>query len=72
MRKQPKKKNQNFYQIFGLNGALNILEYKKKKIIRVDIMRGGVAERKQVINTLINRWSFQSTNCKHGMQACHI
>ena len=53
MRKQPKKKNQNIYQIFGLNGTLNILEYKKKKIIRVDIMQGGVAERKPVVNTLI-------------------
>ena len=53
MRKQPKKKNQNIYQIFGLNGILNIIEYKKKKIIRVDIMQGGVAERKSIVNKLI-------------------
>ena len=53
MRKQPKKKNQNIHQIFGLNGALNILEYKKKKIMRVDIMQDGVAERKPVIIKLI-------------------
>ena len=58
MRKQPKKKNQNIYQIFGLNGTLNILEYKKKKIIRVDIMQGGVAERKPVVNTLIKTKTF--------------
>ena len=53
MRKQAKKKKQNIYQIFGLNGTLNILEYKKKKIIRVDIMQGGVAERKSVVNKLV-------------------
>ena len=53
MRKQPKKKNQYIHQIFGLNGTLNILEYKKKKIIRMDIMQGGVAERKPVVNKLI-------------------
>ena len=58
MRKQPKKKNQNIYQIFGLNGTLNILEYKKKKIMRVDIMQGGVAERKPVIIKLIKTKSF--------------
>ena len=58
MRKQPKKKNQNIYQIFGLNGTLNILEYKKKKIIRVDIMQGGVAERKPIVNKLIKTKSF--------------
>ena len=58
MRKQPKKKNQNIYQIFGLNGTLNILEYKKKKIIRVDIMQGGLAERKPVVNTLIKTKTF--------------
>ena len=58
MRKQPKKKNQNIHQIFGLNGALNILEYKKKKIMRVDIMQDGVAERKPVIIKLIKTKSF--------------
>ena len=58
MRKQPKKKKQNIYQIFGLNGTLNILEYKKKKIIWVDIMQGGVAERKPVVNTLIKTKTF--------------
>ena len=55
MRKQPKKKNQNIHQIFGLNGALNILEYKKKNIMRVDIMQDGVAERKPVIIKLIKQ-----------------
>ena len=58
MRKQPKKKNQNIHQIFGLNGALNILEYKKKKIIRVDIMQGGMAERKPTINKLMKTKAF--------------
>ena len=58
MRKQPKKKNQNIHQIFGLNGALNILEYKKKKIMWVDIMQDGVAERKPVIIKLIKTKSF--------------
>ena len=58
MRKQPKKKNQNIHQIFGLNGALNILEYKKKKIMQVDIMQDGVAERKPDIIKLIKTKSF--------------
>lgn len=46
MKKDANKKNKNIHQIFGLNGSLNLLEYYKKKIRRVDIMNGGVAERK--------------------------
>ena len=46
MKKDANKKNKNIHQIFGLNGSLNLLEYYKKKIKRVDIMSGGVAERK--------------------------
>jgi len=59
MRKQAKKKNQNIHQIFGINGCLNILEYKKNKILRVDIMQGGLAEKKSNITKLIKNQSFQ-------------
>ena len=58
MKKETNKKNKNIHQIFGLNGALNILDYKKKKIIRVDIMQGGLAERKSIIIQYIKSKSF--------------
>ena len=53
MRKQPKKKNQNIYQIFGINGVLNILKHKKNNIIKVDIMQGGIAEKKSQLNKFV-------------------
>ena len=53
MGKQTNKQKQNIYHVFGLNGALNILDYKKSKIIRIDIMQGGIAEKKSQLNKLI-------------------
>ena len=52
MRKQPKKKNQNIYQIYGLNGCSNIINEKNLKIISIDIMIGGNAEKKKWVNSL--------------------
>ncbi len=46
MKKDANKKNKNIHQIFGLNGSLNILKYYYKKIKRIDVMSGGVADRK--------------------------
>ena len=54
MGKQTKKQKQNIYHVFGLNGAFNILDHKKSKIIRIDIMQGGLAEKKSQLNKLIN------------------
>ena len=46
MKKQPMKKKQGIYQIHGLNGCSNIIGEKNLKIIRIDIMIGGNAEKK--------------------------
>ena len=52
MRKQPAKKKQGIYQVYGLNGCSNILNENNLKIIRIDIMIGGNAEKKKWINNL--------------------
>ena len=52
MRKQPAKKNQGIYQTHGLNGCSNIIGEKSLKIIRIDIMIGGNAEKKKWIKSL--------------------
>ena len=52
MRKQPTKKKQSSYQIHGLNGCSNIINEKTLKIIRIDIMIGGNAEKKKWVNSL--------------------
>ena len=52
MRKQPTKKKQGIYQIYGLNGCSNIINEKNLKIIRIDIMIGGNAEKKKWVNSL--------------------
>ena len=52
MVKQAKKKNQDFFQIYGINGASNIIQAKKINIVRIDIMIGGIAEKKSWIVNL--------------------
>ena len=52
MRKQPAKKKQGIYQIHGLNGCSNIIGEKSLKIICIDIMSGGNAEKKKWVNNL--------------------
>ena len=59
MRKQPVKKKQNIYQIYGLNGCSNIINEKNLKIIRIDIMIGGNAEKKKWVNNLAKIKSYQ-------------
>ena len=48
MVKQTKKKNHDFFQIYGINGTFNILESKKINIVRIDIMVGSAAEKKNM------------------------
>ena len=38
MAKSTKKKEQEFLQIYGINGASNIVGAKKVNIIRIDLM----------------------------------
>ena len=52
MRKQPAKKKQGIYQIHGLNGCFNIIGERKLKILQIDIMIGGNAEKKKWVNNL--------------------
>ena len=53
MVKKAKKKFQNVYQVFGINGTFNIIQSKKIKIVRIDVMAGGMAENKSWVANLI-------------------
>ena len=56
MVKQAKKKNQDFFQVYGINGVSNVIQAKKINIVRIDIMVGGMAEKKSsVINLSRNK-----------------
>ena len=56
MVKQAKKKNQDFFQVYGINGVSNVIQAKKINIVRIDIMVGGMAEKKSsVINQSRNK-----------------
>ena len=57
MAKQAKKKNQDFFQIYGINGSSNLIKSKKIKIIRIDIMVGGMAEKKSWVVNLSRKKS---------------
>ena len=59
MGKKTKKKKQNIHYIFGLNGSLNILEHNKSKIIRIEIMQEGIADKKSQLNILIKKKKYQ-------------
>lgn len=53
MIKHTKKKNQDFFQVYGINGTSNIIKAKKINIVRIDIMVDGMAEKKSwVVNLL--------------------
>ena len=47
-----KKKNQDFFQVYGINGTSNIIQSKKIKIVQIDIMVGGLAEKKTWVVSL--------------------
>ena len=56
MVKQTKKKKRDFFQIYGINGTSNIIQAKKINIVRIDIMLGGMAEKKSwVLNLSKNK-----------------
>ena len=56
MVKQAKKKNQDFFQVYGMNGVSNVIQAKKINIVRIDIMVGGMAEKKSsVVNLSRNK-----------------
>ena len=42
-----KKKNDDGFQIYGINGCYNIIQVKKINIFRIDIMVNGIAEKKK-------------------------
>ena len=46
MVKKAKKKNQEVYQVYGINGVSNVIHAKKINIVRIDIMVDGIAEKK--------------------------
>ena len=52
MVKQAKKKNHDFFQVYGLNGTSNIIQAKKLNILRIDIMVGGMAEKQSWVTNL--------------------
>ncbi len=52
MAKQAKKKNQHFFQIYGIYGSSNVIQAKKISIVRIEIMMGGMAEKKSWVTKL--------------------
>ena len=57
MIKKPKKKNQDIFQIYGINGTSNIIQARKITILRIDIMVGGAAEKKSWVVNLSRKKS---------------
>ena len=57
MVKQAKKKKKNIFEIYGINGASNVIQGKKINIIRIDIMENGMAEKKSMIKNLLHNKS---------------
>jgi len=55
MMKQAKKKNQDFFQVYGINGTSNVIQAKKISILRIDIMVGGLAEKKSWVVNLFRK-----------------
>jgi len=56
MVKQAKRKKQDFFQVYGINGVSNVIQAKKVNILRIDIMIGGMAEKKSsVVNLFHNK-----------------
>ena len=49
-----KKKNDDGFQIHGINGCYNIIQVKKINILRIDIMVNGIAEKKKWVMNLIS------------------
>ncbi len=49
-----KKKNDDGFQIYGINGCYNIIQVKKINILRIDIMVNGIAEKKKWVMNLIS------------------
>ena len=55
MVKQAKKKNQDFFQVYGIHGTYNIIQATMINIVQIDIMVGGIAENKSwVVNLFRN------------------
>ena len=52
MMKQTKKKKQDFFQVYGINGSSNVIQAKKINLVRIDIMVGGMAEKKSWVTNL--------------------
>ena len=56
MTKKTKKKNPEYFQVYGINGTFNIIQAKKIKIARIDIMVEGIADKKSwVVNLASNK-----------------
>ena len=51
-------KNGDIFQIYGINGCFNIIKTKKIKILRIDIMLNGIADKKKWVSNLISLKQF--------------
>ena len=58
MTNKSNKKNNDIFQIYGINGCYHLIEEKKIKILRIDIMHGGIAEKKKWVSKLISSNKF--------------
>lgn len=55
MKKKTNKKLDIAFQIYGLNGAENVLKAKKLKVLTIDLMKESPADRRNVIRYLLKK-----------------
>ena len=60
--KKYKKKQSNTFTIFGINGCINVLMYKKYQIIRIDLMQEGSANKSGELKSILTRYKHQLQN----------
>ena len=55
MVKKNKKNKRDSLQVYGINGSYNILQTHKISILQIDIMIGGVAEKKKWVKKILDQ-----------------
>ena len=53
MKKRQVKNRKQISQIHGINGCFNVLNHNKINIIKIELMIGGIAEKKNWVNNIV-------------------
>ena len=60
--KPAKNKKDDYFQVYGINGCYNIVNAKKLQILSIDLMQGGIAEKKTWVKDLLQNKKFPVKN----------